>query len=135
MPGGQLCQEGHASTCTLATWEDEQAASCDALVPGTGSASDSHTLRLCTCCNLYRQQLIPSGLLHAQGNACVQSVPDRPRIYVPLASCIGCTTRCNAARELLQCITYAAKCNIKRFALSGQVQPHSDACVRTVLPR
>ena len=34
-----------------------------------------------------------------------------------------------------QCITYADKCNIKRFALSGLVHPHSDACVQTVLPR
>ena len=34
-----------------------------------------------------------------------------------------------------QCITYAAKCNIERFALSGLVHPHSDACVQTVLPR
>ena len=28
-----------------------------------------------------------------------------------------------------QCITYADKCNIKRFALSGLVHPHSDALV------
>ena len=34
-----------------------------------------------------------------------------------------------------QCITYTAICNIKRFALSGLVHPHSDACVQTVLPR
>ena len=34
-----------------------------------------------------------------------------------------------------QCITYADKCNIKQFALSGLVHPHSDACVQTVLPR
>ena len=30
---------------------------------------------------------------------------------------------------------YAAKCNIKRIALSSLVHPHSDACVQTVLPR
>ena len=34
-----------------------------------------------------------------------------------------------------QCITYADKCNIKRFALSDLVHPHSDACVQTVLPK
>ena len=34
-----------------------------------------------------------------------------------------------------QCITYADKCNIKGFALSGLVQLDSDACVQTVLPR
>ena len=34
-----------------------------------------------------------------------------------------------------QCITYADKCNIKRFALSGLVYLDSDACVQTVLPR
>ena len=34
-----------------------------------------------------------------------------------------------------QCITYADKCNIKRFALSGLVHLDSDACVQTVLPR
>ena len=34
-----------------------------------------------------------------------------------------------------QCNTYTAMCNIKRFALSGLVHPHSDACVQTVLPR
>ena len=34
-----------------------------------------------------------------------------------------------------QCITYADKCTIKRFALSGLVHPHSDACVQNVLPR
>ena len=34
-----------------------------------------------------------------------------------------------------QCITYTAIFNIKRFAISGLVHPHSDACVQTVLPR
>ena len=34
-----------------------------------------------------------------------------------------------------QCITYADKCTIKRFALLGLVHPHSDACVQNVLPR
>ena len=34
-----------------------------------------------------------------------------------------------------QCIIYADKCNIKQFALSGLVHPHSDVCVQTVLPR
>ena len=33
------------------------------------------------------------------------------------------------------CITYADKCNIKRFGLSGLLHPHSDACVQSVLPR
>ena len=34
-----------------------------------------------------------------------------------------------------QSITYADKCNIKQFDLSGLVHPHSDACVQTVLLR
>ena len=37
--------------------------------------------------------------------------------------------------ESWQCITYADKSNIKRFALSGLVHPHIDACVQTLLPR
>ena len=46
----------------------------------------------------------------------------------------------NAPRDALlfeswQCNTYTAICKIKRFALSGLVHPHSDACVQTVLPR
>ena len=33
-----------------------------------------------------------------------------------------------------QCTTYAAICNMKRFALLGLMHPHRDACVQTVLP-
>ena len=33
-----------------------------------------------------------------------------------------------------QCTTYAAICDMKRFALLGLMHPHRDACVQTVLP-
>ena len=85
-----------------------------------------------------RQQLKPSGLMHPNDDACVQSVPSRPCIFV--SSYQQRESEQTAPRDALvfgswQCITYAAKCNIEQFALPGLVHPHSDACVQTMLPR
>ena len=51
-------------------------------------------------------------------------------------SCMACSAR-NGARHLkstVQCTASHTQLNVT-FALSGLVQPHSDACVQSVLPR
>ena len=130
MPVCNLCQAGHASLCPLANRESEQTAPRDALLFGTWQCNTYAAI-----CKIWRFAL--SGLVHPHSDACVRTVLPRSCIYMcPLASW---EAEQAAPRDALlfgswQCNTYADKCNIKRFALSGLEHPHSDACVQTVLP-
>ena len=101
---------------------------CDALVPGRWQCTtDAEAATQAFGANACTQTAIPVCNLCRAGHASA----------CPLANS---ESEQAAPREALvfgswQCITYAAICNMMRFALSGLVHPHSDGCVQTVLPR
>ena len=71
-----------------------------------------------------------SGLMHPNDDACVQLCQAGHASACPLANRESEQT---APRDALlfgswQCNTYTAICNIRRFAISGLLHPHSDAC-------
>ena len=126
MPVCNQCYLGHASMCPLASCEVQQAAQCDALVPGSWQ------------CTTHAEAVAQAFGANAPKRPCLCAICAKQAMHLcPLANRESEQT---AQRDALlfgswQCITYADKCNIKRFALSGLVHPHSDACVQSVLHR
>ena len=113
--------------CPLASCEAYQAAPCVASVPGSWQ------------CTTHAEAVAQAFGTNAPKRPCLCAICSQAgrASACPLANRESEQT---APRDALlfgswQCITYADKCNIKRFALSGLVHPHSDACVQTVLPR
>ena len=113
--------------CPLASCEAYQAAPCVALVPGSWQ------------CTTHAEAVAQAFGTNAPKLPCLCAICAKQamhlRVLVP-------TERANRLhRATLCCLgagnasTYADKCNIKRFGLSGLVHPHSDACVQSVLPR
>ena len=110
--------------CPLASCEAEQAAPCDALVPGSWQCTThaeavaqafraNASKRSCLCAICAKQAM----------TLCVILPTERVnRLYHAMLWCLGAG---NASHTQL---------NVT-FALSGLVHPHSDACVQTVLPR
>ena len=124
MPVCNLCYLGHASMCPLASCEAEQAAPCDALVPGSWQctthaeaanqafgANAPKRRCLCAICAkqaMHRRVLLPTERVN--------------RLHHATLCCLGAG---NASHTQLNAT----------FELSGLVHPHIDACVQSVLPR
>ena len=113
--------------CPLASCEAEQAAPCDALVPGSWQ------------CTTHAEAVAQAFGTNAPKQPCLCAICAKQAMHLRV---LLPTERAEqtAPREALlfgswQCITYIAISNIKRFAFSGLVHRHSDACVQTVLPR
>ena len=126
MPVCKLCYLGHASMCPLASCEAEQAAPCDALVPGSWQ------------CTTHDEAATQAFRANAPKRPCLCAICAKQAMHLRVL--LPTESEQTAPRDALlfgswQCNTYTAMCNIKRFALSGLVHPHSDACVQTVLPR
>ena len=128
MPTCKLCYLGHASIymCSLASCEAYQAAPCVALVPGSWQ------------CTTHAEAVAQAFGTNAPKRPCLCVICAKQAMHLRVLLPINRESEQTAPRDALlfgswQCITYADICNIKRFALSGLVHPHSDACVQTVL--
>ena len=127
MPVCKLCCLGHASMCPLASCEAEQAAPCDALVPGSWQ------------CTSHAATVAQAFVANAPKRRCLCAICAKRamhlRVLLPCRESEQTAPRDTLLFGSWQCNTYTAICNIERFALTGLVHPHSDACVQTVLPR
>ena len=110
--------------CPLASWE---AAPCDALVPRSWQ------------CTTHAEAVVQAFGANAPNRRCLCAICAKQAMYLRVLLPYRESEQ-TAPRDALlfgswQCNTYTAIYNIKRFALSGLVHPHSDACVQPVLPR
>ena len=116
MPVCKLCYLGHASMCPVASWEAEQAAPCDALVPGgwqrtthavaaTQAFGASAPKRPCLCAICAKQAMHLRVLLPTERVN---------RLHHATHWCLGAG---NASHTQLNAT----------FALSSLVHPHSHA--------
>ena len=127
MPVYKLCYLGRASMCHLASCEAEQAAPCDAFVPGSWQCTtQDEAVAQAFGTNAPKRRYLCAIIAKQAMHLRVLLPTERAnRLHHATLCCFGSW----------QCITYADKCNIKRFALLGLVHPQSDACLQTVLPR
>ena len=126
MPACKLCYLGHASMCSLAFCEAYQAAPCVALVPGSWQ------------CTTHAEAVAQTFGTNAPQRPCLCAICAKQAVHLRVL--LPKESEQNAPRDALlfgswQSITFPDICNIERFALTGLVHPHSDACVQTVLPR
>ena len=113
--------------CPLASCEAEQAAPCDALVPGSWQ------------CTTHAEAATQAFGANAPKRPCVCAICAKQAMHLHV---LLPTDRANRLHHATLCYLGAGYAShtqinvtlIKRFALSGLVHPHSDACVQTVLP-
>ena len=113
--------------CPLASCEAYQAAPCVASVPGSWQ------------CTTHTEAVAQAFGTNAPKRPCLCAICAKQAVHLRVLLPTERVNRLHHATlcclRSWQCITYADECTIKRFALSGLVHPHSDACVQTVLPR
>ena len=113
--------------CLLANRESEQTVPRDALVPGSWQ------------CTTYAKAVAQAFGANAPKRRCLCAICAKQamhlRVLLPCRESEQTSPRDALLFGSWHCNAYTAICYIKRFALSGLLHSHSDACVQSVLPR